>query len=56
MKYALENGYLSDLLKECGVTKAIDKNRFESALNELQLPSPLTTPTGYGASSYATPV
>ena len=59
MKYALENGYLSDLLKECGVTKAIDKNRFESALNELQLPSPPTTPTGYGASSYvaySTPV
>ena len=59
MKYAQENGYLFDLLKECGVTKAIDKNRFESALNELQLPSPPTTPTGYGASSYvaySTPV
>jgi hypothetical protein len=57
--YALQNQYLSELLKECGITKALDNNRFEDALNELQLvPASPTTPTGRASPyvAYSTPV
>ena len=55
--YAQQNNYLEDLLKEIGVTKALDRNRFESALKELSLSASAGqdhSPPSYIA--YSTPV
>ena len=47
--YAYQKEYLDELLKELGISKALDKTRFKDALKELSLSTPV------GQSHHSTP-
>ena len=59
MLYAQQNGYLDDFLKECGVNRALDRNKFDTKLKELptsQSPSPEGREVSPPYIAYSTPV
>ena len=59
MLYAQQNGYLDDFLKECGVSRALDRNKFDTKLKELptsKSPSPEGREVSPPYIAYSTPV